>query len=169
MIARYSSQTPKTARCLFGQDAQRSCRKLRLYHCIVCIDNTSPTGQRILAWQVLITEAKSCTPLSGYRLLRPHARRIGTGEAAPEQIKDMPFSASRIKRLPRDVAATIATDLPESPRHRSSVLIKCQIFHIPLGDADVINNLRPMFTASPSTQPSENQRYLCDTNSKHWN
>ena len=112
---------------------------------------------------------KSCTPLSGYRLLRPHARCIGTGEAAPEQIEDMSFSASRIKRLPRDVAATIATNLPGSPRHQSSALIKCQIFHIPLGDADVGNILRPMFTVSPSTQPSENQRYLCDTNSRHWN
>ena len=136
---------------------------------MVCIDNTSPTGLRILAWQVLITDAKSCTPLSGYRLLRPHARRIGTGESAPEQIEAMPFSTSRIKRLPRDVAATIATDLPESSRHRSPVLITCQIFHIPLGDADVVNNLRPMFTVSPSTQPSENQRCLCDTNFKHCN
>ena len=97
---------------------------------MVCIDNTSPTGLRILAWQVLITDAKSCTPLSGYRLLRPHARRIGTGEAAPEQIKDMPFSASRIKRLPRDVAATIASDLTTShtPAYPQAPFVRLQ-FH----------------------------------------
>ena len=58
-----------------------------------------------------------------HRLVSPDAWRVGAGEPAPEQIEEMPFAASRVERLPRDVAAAVAADLPAPPRHRPAILV----------------------------------------------
>ena len=51
-----------------------------------------------------------------YRLISSGARCIGAGESAPEQVEEEAFTARRIERLPRNVAAAITADLPTSPR-----------------------------------------------------
>ena len=53
------------------------------------------------------------------------------------------LAARRVERLTRDVAAPVPADLPAPPRHRPAVLVVCQLFHVPLGYADVIDILHP--------------------------
>ena len=55
----------------------------------------------------------------------------------------MVFPTGRIERLARDVAAAVAADLPALPGHRTTIPILGQLFHIALGNADVVNILRP--------------------------
>ena len=69
------------------------------------------------------------SPLLGTSLrFYPHslfgtdAWRVGAGKAAPEQVEGVPFAASRVKHLPRDVAAAVAADLPAPPRHRPTIV-----------------------------------------------
>ena len=76
-------------------------------------------------------------------LVSSDAWGIGTGESAPEQVKEVPLSSRCVKRLPRDVAAAIASNLPPPPRHRPAILVFRQLLHVALGDADVGNILRP--------------------------
>ena len=54
---------------------------------------------------------------SKHRLVNVDAWRVGTRETTPEQIEEMSFTTRRVKRLPRDVAAAVAADLPASPVH----------------------------------------------------
>ena len=66
-----------------------------------------------------------------------------TQNTAAEQVKPMILTACSVERLSRDVPAAMAANLPASPRHRPATLVLCQLLHVSLGNADVVNILRP--------------------------
>ena len=77
------------------------------------------------------------------RVIGAEARGVGAGEASPEKIEEMAFSAGGVERLTGDVAATVSADLPNPPRHRPAIAVVREILEVPLRDSDILDILRP--------------------------
>ena len=74
-----------------------------------------------------------------HRLVGADAGRVGAGESAPEKIEKVRLPARGVEGLARDVAAAVVADLPAPPRHRSAVLVRCELLHSTLCNTDVVN------------------------------